>query len=254
MDNNIVLDICEDSSLASKFEIDIPDDSSVIDVKINNSGADDDVDYWAISKYIEDLGCQILFSSAGVHLLGENKVSHIHYNFITTRVNAPSNPSQHRKRWLLKNEETSSFDNVSFKFHPKIDVKKPKYFILSYPLKEGHRLEPKSFIYKYLGKPMKKNEIDFLSEIGKSIYETECGLNLKRDKCEERKKLALQDLFKICSDNCSNFSTFREMAIWLDSNYIENLPLEDLPDPRNYKTNIQKVAVKLKILKYSDIL
>lgn len=43
------------------------------------------------------------------------------------------------------------------------------------------------------------------------------------------------------------------MMMWLDEEYISKLDLEDMPDPKNYKTNSQKVAVKLGLLRYSQL-
>lgn len=245
---------------ANYFEQNIPDDASVIEVKINKldisenamQGCKEKVSIYAISQYIKDLGVEILFASFGVHLKGKNKVPHAHWHFITTPLaKKPSNPSQHRQRWENKNEQLGVFEDHSFIYHTKIDLTKPKYQILSYPLKEGIRADyhQKSF---YIN--LKKQEIDFLELIGRSIYDNELALNLRREKCEERKKLALTDLHRICAENISKFSNFREMCLFLDENFINNLELGDYPDPRNYKTNLQKIAVNLKLLKYSDLL
>jgi len=259
---NITLEI-EENSLAQQFELDIPDDSMVINVKINFEIAEGEevenavrfLGYGDIRKYVTDIpDCKILFSSAGVHLNGESKRPHIHYNFITTPFHPPSNLSQHRSRWLKKQGDpdlypVDAFSNVSFKFQS-LQKNKPKYSVLSYPLKEKHFVNVKG-LYIYNDKPMTKEQKTFLVDTGSAIYEKEVGLKLRQDKCEERKKLALSSLYELVSKQ--SFSTFKEMMLWLDDNYISTLELEDYPDPKNYKVNCQKIAVKLKILKYSDI-
>jgi len=250
--------------LAQQFEDDISDDLMVINVKLNfEVDLEEDIKYslrenvplMDIRNYVIDLGCEIMFSTIGFHLNGENKQPHIHYHFITTAFKQPSNPSQHRKRWLNKqNNPHPAFVNCSFKFQ-QIDKKKPKYSVLSYPLKEGTPVlhyKEKTFIYNKL--PMTKEQINFLVETGKAIYDKELGLKLRQDKCQERKKQSLTDLHDILKDHSNEFSTYLEMVRWLDKNYISTLSLEEYPDPKNYKTNCQKIAISLGKLKYSDIL
>jgi len=239
--------------MCEKFQADIPDECSVVCVKINDVEIDNDgkPDFiWVdIKLYVEELST-VLFSSAGLHINGKAGKPHIHYVFICKKFKPPSNPSQHRKRYAEKNE--ASFENVSFQFKD-LDKSKPKYHCLSYPLKEGRHVTPVNKMYTYNGSPMPHDSIKFLKEIGKSIYDVELGNNLKKDKCEERKKQSLMDLFKICQENRSRFSTLKSMMVCLDDVYIATLELEELPDPKNYKTNCQKIAVKLGILKYSDL-
>ena len=248
-------------SISQQFEQAIPDDAMVINVKLNFDITEDspleekwrELPAFDVQKYIEDLGCKILFSSAGYHLNGERKQPHLHYNFITTSFKIPSNPSQHRNRWFNKTDlGNPDFLKCSFKFHQHIDTKTPKYSVLSYPLKEGLYVKDKFYVFDM--KPMTKEKKTFLIETGKAIYEKELGLKLRQDKCEERKKIALNDLYKLCSDHKEEFSNFKQMICWLDNNYIDKLTIDDYPDPKNYKTNCQKIAVSLGKLKYSDIL
>lgn len=258
----LTLEEIEPCSIAQDFEDSVLDDSMVINVKINFDVTEEapieevlqELPFVDVKRYIEDLGCKILFSSAGYHLKGERKQPHLHYNFITSSFKVPSNPSQHRQRWFNKTDlGNPGFLKCSFKFHLAIDKKSPKYSVLSYPLKEGHIIKDNR-IYVFDGKPMTKAQKTFLVETGRAIYEKEVGLKLRQDKCEERKKVALNDLHKLCSDNRDQFGDFREMVKWLDNNYIAKLTIEEYPDPKNYKVNCQKIAVNLGKLKYSDIL
>lgn len=252
----------EDLTIVSQFEDLIPNDSMVVDIKINlpnydgengTALADIGFAFMDLKQYIIDLGCKILFSTAGIHLNGKNKMPHIHYNMITTFAFPPSNPSQHRSRWIKKNNvNLNTFENVSFKFHQKIDTNTPKYSVLSYPLKEGKKVNlPSCFVFNE--NPMEKKYVAFLVNTGKAIYEKQCGLKLRQDKSEERKNLALESLYQLCVENKDKFSNYKEMVRWLDTNYIANLEIKDYPDPKNYKTNCQKICVKLGKLKYSDI-
>lgn len=250
-------------TLPNQFEQLIPDDAMVINVKLNFDIPEDDVEtlnclrelpLFDIKKYVEDLDVKILFSSVGYHLLGERKQPHIHYHFITTAFHPPSNPSQHRKRWAKKTEASMEFLSSSFKFQS-IDTSQPKYQVLSYPLKEGHAIKHNlktNYIFNQL--PMTKEQILFLKEVGKSIYDKEQALKLRQDKCEERKKVALHSLYELCEANKNKFNTYREMVIWLEDNYISSLSLDEKPDINHYRTNTQKIANTLGKLKYCDLL
>lgn len=252
---NITLTFSENLSLSEMMEQFIPDDATCISVKINIPDYDPSDNQFIppnfadIVKYLKDSGVEILACSSGIHLKGRTEIPHIHYHFIANHYNAPSNPSQHRKRWMGKEEnKMCSLDDASFKYQ-NLKKNEPRFQFLAYPLKEGIKVLRRCYIYD--GQKMSNEMLDFLLSVGQTIYQTACALRLRQDKCQERKQLALKELFELCK--IQTFSNFREMMLWLDKNYIDTLELDDLPDPKNYKTNCQKVAVKLGILKYSDI-
>lgn len=246
-----------DNNLCETLENFIPDDATCISVKINIPDYDASDNnfvppaFGSINRYLKDCGVEILAVSSGIHLEGRREIPHLHYHYITKHYNEPSNPSQHRKRWLAKQgNETESFDEATFKYQ-RLESNKPKYQFLAYPLKEGRMLKSKYYIYN--NEVMCSEMKNYLLSIGQAIYATQMGLKLRQEKSQERKQLALRELHDLCQANLSHFNTFREMLIWLDEKYISTLELEELPDPKNYKTNCQKVAVKLKLLKYSEI-
>jgi len=167
-----------------------------------------------------------------------------------------SNKSQHRKRWSDRNGFSNDkiFKDVSFVLHEKIDCNNPKYYTLSYPLKENISLwynDPSYYLFNK--KPMTEKQLNFLKSVGSEIYNLQVGMHLRREKCEERKKQSLTDLFDLCVKNKIEFNNYREMLNWLDVNYISTLELHDYPDPKNYKTNCQKIAVKLGFMRYSEL-
>jgi hypothetical protein len=214
----------------------------------------DDFPFSDLHKYLTDNNILIKYASYGQHLQGQNKIPHVHYNLITEPFNFKSmtqNSSQHRKRWYDKQTEIEpDFLKLSFKFHAQLDDTKPKYSTLSYPLKEGlHIYTTRRKMYTNVSQEM----FNFLLNVGTDIYNKEVGLHQRQDKCEIRKQCALSDLATLCNQNKSNFGSFREMQLWLDINYIDKLDLLEYPDPKNYKTNLQKIAIKLKFLKYSDL-
>lgn len=255
MDENITLEFSEKVPICQVLEDFIPDDATCISVKLNIPDYDlsDNnyvVPYWTdIKNYLKDSGVEILCASSGIHINGKKQIPHVHYHIIANHYNEPSNPSQHRKRWLAKaDNKTCSFGDASFKYQT-LEQNKPKYQFLSYPLKEGIVLQSRYYIYD--GKNMTKEMKDFLMSVGKSIYEKNVALHLRQEKCQERKQLAFKELCDLVGDR--SFSSFTDMCDWFDENYLFKLDYDELPDPKNYKTNIKKIGIKKRLIRTRDI-
>lgn len=244
----------DERPIAEILEEAIPDDAVCISVKVNviDFESQDPFHlpaYGAVTRYLKDCGVEIIACSSGLHKQGKREIPHIHYHYIVNHYNEPSNPSQHRKRWLAKSgNESESFCDATFKYQ-RLDSSQPKFQFLAYPLKEGIVLKRK--YYTFENQLMSTQMIEYLKEVGGTIYNVMLALRMRQDKCTERKQLALRELYDICK--VEQFSSYKQMMTWLDAHYIDTLELEDMPDPKNYKTNCQKVAVKLKLLKYSDL-
>lgn len=249
-----------EKSLVEYFEENIHDDDTIIEFKLNNIvDKDGDIDYHLldnVKNYVMfGIGANIKFSTAGLHLQGKNKVPHIHYHFICDKCIKPQNPSDHRKRYIrkrLKDNADWTLGDISMKWYEKPLKDTPKYYILSYPFKENTHIEFKRKIHQIdRGTPMKNDKICFLKEVGKTLYQTALASNHRNDLMEERKKNKLLEIYDLCKDQ--NFNNFREMLVWLDEEYIGKLSLEQMPDFRNYKSNCEKVATKIGILKFSHL-
>lgn len=200
-------------------------------------------------QYLLDSGVRICAMSAGYHRGGRAGILHIHLHVIAHTYNPPANPSQHRSRWCSKDPERN-LEGCSFKYS-RMDSSKPRFSFLSYPLKESLAVYDKIF-YNYKDVRMTDEHLLFLTEAGSAIYQAALAQDLRNERCQERKKNALIELYELVKDK--NFSDINELARWLDRNYIQPLAIEDYPDPKNYKTNVQKIAVRLGILKYSDMI
>lgn len=241
-------------SLAEELSQTILDEYRCISVKINY--AEDEYDannimppdeLASVKAYFYHCKLDVVYSTCGIHLQGDNKKPHVHYHLIVKNLPTgtfQSSNSQHRKRWLAKEDnEVFSFENVSIRFPKK---ENPVWQHLAYPFKEGLPIVRYNYnIKKYF---------EFLMEYAKNLYEVSLGNRARQDACNERKKVSLLSLAQLCQENKNEFNNFKEMMIWLDTSYIATLDLEDYPDPRNYKTNCQKICVQLGKLKYSDII
>lgn len=253
MEESIKLEI-EELSLAEELSSTIQEDYKCISVKINYTKDEYDADlvtppdeFHSVKAYFNDCKLDIVYSTLGLHLQGENKKPHVHYHLIVRSL--PSGTFQsanpmHRKRWQSKEgNEMYTFENVSIRFPKKED---PVWQQLAYPFKEGRPI--------MVGCKNITKYYNFLMEYATNLYQVSLGNRARQEACDERKKTNLLSLAKLCQDHKSEFTTFKEMMIWLDTSYIAMLDLEDYPDPRNYKTNCQKICVHLGKLKYSDMI
>lgn len=260
---NIVLQINEPISVEQRLTDRIDESCSVLLYKINLTQVE--IDEYATGKatwttfeslimlkgYLHDAGVTIVYASCGVHYKGENQRPHIHYHLIIR--NKPSGifisaNSTHRNRWFAKADaqdrygHTSGWTNITVKMPKKLN---PVWSTLAYPFKEGHAVRSACL--------MNDKEFDFLMAYGKNLYEVSCGNRARQDACDDRKKVALNNLAKLCRDNKDKFSTYAEMIYWLDDNFIDLLPIDEKPDLRQYTSNCQKIGNELKLFKYSSL-
>lgn len=243
-------------NLAQELTDTITDEHSVICIKVNLKNAvepshGDNLDpLFAFRAYLIANKVQIVYATLGLHALGENGRAHFHWHIIVANIPGGtflSNNSLHRKRWLAKdnNHQQYSFGDGSIRFPSKED---PVWQCLAYPWKEGNDIIHGAFHIipeRYCG---------FLKKYGTDLYQVALGKRARQDACDERKKNALIQLHDLCKQNADQFADYRQMCVWLDQNYILTLSVEEYPDPRNYKTNCQKIAINLGKLKYSDII
>jgi len=242
------------SPLADELSKSILDDYRCISVKINYAKDEfvaDDVqcpdELFTVMSYFRDSGLEIIYSTCGLHVNGENKKPHVHFHCIVKSLIAgtfQSNNSQHRKRWLAKEgNEIHSFENTSIRFPKK---ENPVWCHLAYPYKENQPL--------IKGEKNIKKYKQFLIGYAVNLYQVSLGNRAKQDASEQRKKEARLALGLLCEEHKSEFTSYREMTKWLDVNYIKHLSLEDIPKRSNYQDNCQAVAIKLGILLFSDII
>lgn len=208
--------------------------------------------------YLSDSKIEVVASTAGLHLLGKNKIPHIHYHAV---VKASSIGKHNKNQTFLTNASKHRNDrglmdkDLGVSVKP-LDTKLPKFQFLSYPFKEGRPIlcsVGKANMYN--GKRMTKGMIQFLVEIGKSLYESSIAKNLIRDKHEERKKNSYLELLDLVKSSTIIFKSFRQLQEWAEEHYIEKKIEDDervFIEVANYKKNLQSVAIVLKICKTYD--
>lgn len=210
---------------------------------------DEEEDVSTCQLYLNESGVATIASTAGVHFMGENRTPHVHFHAIVMKSTVPktmiSNASLHRKRSSYSVELSS----ITMKSTPLV-ARNPKFYFLSYPYKEGNVGREGN---RWKGKQMKSCMIDFLRKIGKTLYEEQCAKNLIRERSEERRQNDYLELLNLVRDSGIQFSSFRSLQIWAEEHYIEKIPPEKMIDIVNYKKNLQKVGVALRIVKTYDL-
>lgn len=216
---------------------------------IGEGESPDDFPYDACIDYVRSLGVCIHATSGGVHYKGLRGIPHVHYVVVSGCFPVTANPSSRKARFAKRIGDADvkrRFSETTQKLtHQYVWEGRLRWQPLAYPLKEGNRLSAEM----YHG--LSDEYINFLESVGTTIYNTQTALRARQDACEERKKNALTDLWSVVKGR--QFRNIREMAQFLDVQYIEKLELTDLPDPRHYDANVKKCATKLGIFKYSEL-
>jgi len=254
--------------MIEEFENSIPEKAIRLSVKIDyadQSSGDFTSDFWESDRLVDSVKAfvvdhfNIIACGAGLHLKGRLEKPHVHYVFICGPGKIPSNMSVAKDRWLKKdeNKEYTLGKNrqVTFKFD-ELDPEEYKWQVLSYVLKEGLEIPGTWKWYRPKMNPeMPKVVFETIKELGQIIYERQVALLNRQDRCEERKKNVLQDIYRIAEEGHKRleFSNVRQLAEFLELNYIQKLDLTHKPSRRNYQEYVYQVANTLGFYSYSSM-
>lgn len=237
----------------------IPDDAQVVNVKWNyeaflyEPGKDKEelayARFWLCELFIKEQYGEILHFSCGYHENGKNHKPHFHFHFIIRTPFELLSPSVrcNRKRKFLErrtDEEGLVFmhgdDVPTFKFAP-LDLSKPKWSTLSYPLKEGKALDVCNF-YSF-----DEDTLSLLLKVGSEIYRATNAIHERKDKMAVKRLSDKQELYNFLKIARGQFSTFREMCKFVDENPLARLRAgEDIsvcPDTGHLKENLRQIGV-----------
>lgn len=216
----------------------------------------------SFKAYLENYGYNIIGLSVGYHYEGKNERPHAHSHFICRpstgsallRISA-SNESRDRKAWVAKeykkNEKVYCLDDISVKY----TVVDPESFhaeMLSYPLKEGHR-HPNPEFYIYQNGQMSEDMVVALQRYGQNLYAATKAESERKAAAAEKSRSVREKILMIAELHKHKFRTYRDMVLLLDEKYIGNLEFSEYPRPNDYKVHCQQVAIKLGVMKFSDL-
>lgn len=254
--------------MIKEFEDSIPKKAIRLSVKIDYQDytAEDFVpEFWdrdvlvdSVSMFAHD-HFNVLAKGAGLHLKGKSEKPHVHYVFICAPCKIPSNFSVIKTRWLAK-EENSEYSlgkqrQITFQCD-EMTEEDTKVNVLSYVLKEGLAVPETWRWYRPKVDPKMPTVLfEAIKEAGQIIYESQLALRLRQDKCEERKKNTLQEIYNIAVEGHKKieFSNVRQLAEYLEFNYIQKLDLTHKPTRKNYQEYVYQVANTLGFYSYSSM-
>lgn len=236
-------------NIVDMFEALIPTDAFVISAKLNIR-PDYDISLGTpllhIKNYYMEKGAEIVACTAGIHENGRNAIPHYHFHMIVrNHVEEGSGMYMTRKRYFEKNGLFLQRNQLSIQ-QVQIDNTKPRWQALAYPLKEA-KLVSNRCLYNLNNEIMHQSYLDFLKEVGNRIYNEERAINQRREACIVKKMNALADLEEIAMK--VKHVSMENFVEYMERNYIDTLALEDYPDPKNYKINLQKIGRKLGLIK-----
>lgn len=239
---------------------DIPDDAQVINVKWNYEAylydGEQPADKWEearkrfdiCTQFIAEYYGHILHHSCGFHEHGKNHKPHFHFHYIVAtpfELLSPAKRCNRKRRFLESRSDNDGLifmhgdDVPTFKFAP-LDLSKPKWSTLSYPLKEG-KCGDLDF-YSFWEPTLK-----LLLEVATTIYRAAVAVNERKEKCALNKLTVKQELYDYLKSKRSEFSTFREMCKYVDDSLLARLRAsEDIsfcPDSGALKENLRQIGI-----------
>lgn len=211
-------------------------------------------------NFLQDRFDGVLACSVGLHLHGVNAKPHAHFHFVVNRQYKTRSSScicNEKMAWCRRQKDCYTSEcnmkNMTVKFEP-LDISKPKWQTLSYPLKERLRGDIEMYLMMRDGAlaPMQVEVIDLLENVGGQLFDAALALRERKEKAEKAQEDNLEELYNIALKNRACFSTFRQMQEYLEDIYIGNKKLHELPVAKNYNNNIKKVGRMLGIFRYCD--
>ena len=228
----------------------IPDDAYVFSFKTNVCLDDEDGHESAIAElnWIEDQ-CgrdNVLYTCIGKHINGENKVPHHHFTIITSCPPRFSDKTKSTSKTRFCAQTETPLELIGTSKVKKINLLKPKFEPLAYPLKEGFGYWPNKDLYKNISFA----QYEALTKLGNDLYLTKLGEHERKEKCELRKKSAYEKYKLYAQDHPA--SSLRG-ALIVGTDYLLTLVEEEQPSTCNLIEYVKKYALNNKLKTLEDL-
>lgn len=216
----------------------------------------------SFKAYLENYGYDIIGLSVGYHFDGKNQNPHAHSHFIGRPARdkallrkCATNESRDRKNWVdkeyRKNNKVYCLDDLSVKYEM-VDPDSFHADMLAYPLKEGNR-HPEPAFYQYQEGQMSEGMIVALQAYASNLYIATKAERERKAVAAEKSRTVREKILMVAELHKHKFRTYRDMVLLLDEKYIGNLEFSEYPRPNDYKIHCQQIAIKLGVMKYSDL-
>lgn len=226
-----------------------------------------------VRTYHIEYGYDIIAQSVGIHTQGINERPHLHIHMVGVpkrdkaleRISS-SNPSRDRSAFLKKYEKKQKTDtslpnifleDIEVKYE-KVDVDSYHADILAYPVKEWTPLKPECVLpienYKNEYEQMEISTQNALLQYASALWEKSKAEVERKRRAKLKTQGVRENILMIANLHKPKFGKdYKKYLQVLDEYYISNLEFEDYPRPNDYKVYCQQVAIKIGILKYSDL-
>lgn len=242
-----VTEVDTSTGIINDFNKKLKENSVVLSFKFNSAKVDNDkLDI--LHGYVSSIS-PIIAYSCGEHFKGKLQKPHTHFVFIVKKFDftqLKKYPTKSRQKYLKENELPVNYfeGNLSMQVDT-LDMNKPVYYPLSYPLKEGHIVE--AFPPSWRSQEMNVNYVNFLVEVGTSLFAVKQSRDDARDLREKVVCSHKQLILDFCRKNRGRFTDLKEMKKLVNDEYYRPIPFLEKPDLGNVKKWCHIIGVELGI-------
>lgn len=242
-----VKEVDRSTEIINLFNKKLKENSVVLNFKFNTANVDDEK-INTLFDYVSS-NSRIIASSCGEHFKGKLQKPHTHCVFILEQFDYTAlkkYPTKSRQSFLKKqNLPINYFEgNLSMQVDT-LDMNKPVYYPLCYPLKEGHMLE--AFEPTWGFRDMDRYLIDFLLQVGTSLFAAKQSRDDAKDLREKVVCSHKQLILDFCRKNRGRFTDLKEMKKLVNDEYYKPIPFLEKPELGNVKKWCQIIGVELGI-------
>lgn len=250
-----------DNKIIEYFNNYIPDNAVVISAKYNlpwDFTIEDasDIDMIDVARFIRDkANADTLFQSGGIHFKGKNKRPHIHLHVICRHFKKVKNLSNWKSQWKKANGcQDDYFEGWTFVVKD-IDLNKPKYYPLAYPLKEKERLPDTYFRWSCDSNKkmiMPEKAISFLEDVGGELFERAEAKREAHEKAEEAQAGIKKAMLNVAEQHRSKYENIQELANIMEDEYLNKLKFEDKSTMKNYENYLKLVGQHVGVYRWAN--
>lgn len=180
-----------------------------------------------------------LFYMGGFHYNGLAELPHCHLHFCVQHWHTDTHESRRR------NKHSPMPERLSCKISKLNDAEHLEKH-LSYPCKENKLLkyESRGILHRIVIIP--ENVQLFLVKNGVALYELSLASKRKKARASERSGTMQQQLVELMGDR--SYSNYHDYKVYIYAAYYNGLELNEYPDTSLLRKEIEKVAIKLKVV------
>lgn len=185
--------------------------------------------------------------SLGYHENGKNLTPHIHVHTIVENTKDVLK-DRSKQRAKFARSQMCSMSGITERVQD-LDDSNLVFNFLAYPMKEGKVFQP--FLYMLDNKPMDEEMLLSLIRISRSIYEESSANQANRERSEERRKAAYNEMWEVAKVLKGQPGITKAIYnAYMHEAYFSKLDDDNLPNPKAGLDNSFKCAFRLGLVRY----